>query len=242
MISLQEVKNRCKRENAKENNQLHWFSSMFSIYFSYFFIRLKLTADQVTIVFFLLGLTGAIFYSTNTLLCSLLGYLFFRLHIIVDMSDGDVARFNKSYSIRGAYWDAMIHSILNPLYCIAISFAMYTRFDDVFFLLLSPFMALSAGLVMAVKNNYYKACYFNNLQKESVKKSTPKKNIKYWMFYIASEVLSMEGFVLGAVIVTAISTLFVVKMYMLLFLLANILVCLIKFYQLSYTGKTFSKS
>ena len=161
--SLSDVKKGCKRKNAEANNKLHWFSSKFSIYLSYVFIKLRFTADQVTIIFFLVGLLGVFSFGLNSLPLSILGYLLFRLHIIIDMSDGDVARFNQSFSIRGAYWDAVIHSILNPLYYIFICFSFYIQFDNVLFILIGPLLGLSSSVLMAVKNNYFKAMLYNGL-------------------------------------------------------------------------------
>ena len=83
---------------------------------------------------------------------SIVGYILFRLHIIVDMSDGDVARFNQNFSIRGAYWDAMIHSVLNPLYYISICFSFLgnsylSNFDN--------FKKLKELQILIPKNNHH---------------------------------------------------------------------------------------
>ena len=118
--SFKEVVNRCKRRNNEAMEKLFWFSSKISIHFSYLLIRLGVSADQATILFFLVGLTGSFMYIFESPLLTFLGYVFWRLHVIIDMSDGDLARFNQSFSIRGAYWDAVIHSILNPLYYVFI--------------------------------------------------------------------------------------------------------------------------
>ena len=180
-VTLTEVKDKCKRKNAEANNRLHWFASNFSIYFSYIFIRMGLSADLVTIIFFISGLIGSVFYLFDSIIFSLIGYFFFRLHIIIDMSDGDVARFNKSFSIRGSYWDSMIHSILNPLYHLSISFSYYLVFDNIIFLIIAPFLVLSSSLLMAVKNNYFKALLFNN--KTENKKSSKKMSRLKYIFY-----------------------------------------------------------
>ena len=75
-ITFENVKERCRRKNADANNKLHWFSSKFSIYFSYIFIKLRFTADQVTIIFFITGLIGSLLFSFNSILLSILGYFF----------------------------------------------------------------------------------------------------------------------------------------------------------------------
>ncbi len=242
-ITFKNVKEGCRRKNSEANNKLHWFSSKFSIYFSYLFIKLRITADQVTIIFFILGLMGSVLYSFNSLLLSVLGYIFFRLHIIIDMSDGDVARFNKSFSVRGAYWDAVIHSIVNPAYYIFISYSFFVQFDDNIFLILSAFIGLSSSILMSVKNNYYKAMLINKKELE-VKKVNEKKS-RSWsfkLFFLISEILSIEGFILLTLVVRFLEIKTLAFSLMLLYIGANILVSVIKFYQLSYKGSYQTKS
>ena len=249
-ITLINVKEGCRRKNSEANNKLHWFSSKFSIYFSYIFIKLRFTADQVTIIFFLIGLFGVFSYGFNSLSLSILGYMLFRLHIIIDMSDGDVARFNQSFSIRGAYWDAVIHAILNPLYYIFICFSFYLQFDNNLFIVIGALLGLSSSVLMSVKNNYFKAMLSNgmSLTKNVVldspveKKPNIKKNIKYKSIYFLSEILSIEGFIFLAVFVRLFDKELFAYILLFIYLFSNILITAVKFYQFSYNGKTFTKA
>lgn len=240
-VTLKYVKEKCKRKNSELNNKLHWFSSKFSIYFSYIFIKLGFTADLVTFVFFVLGLIGVFLISSNSILISIMGYVFFRLHIIVDMSDGDVARFNKSFSIRGSYWDSVIHSVLNPLYYLAVVYSFYVQFEDIYFVLFSPFVVLSSSILMSVKNNYYKALFQNNRQ-NLVKELTNKTSLRFKLFYIISEVLSIEGFLFTSIFIKLIDSKQLALIHLITFFLSNITASLLKFYQYSYKGYVFKKS
>lgn len=242
-ITLKLTREKCKRKNAEANNKLHWFSSKFSIYFSYFFLKLKLSADQVTIIFFSVGLLGSILYSFDSLMMSVIGYTLFRLHIIIDMSDGDVARFNKSFSIRGAYWDAVIHSIVNPLYYVFISYSFYLQYDNDHFLILGGLAGVSSSVLMAVKNNYYKAMLFNNeklIAKQEI--NSKNKSFKFKLFFLASEFLSIEGFIFLTILVRFFNVDLLALILLLSFIASNILISGIKFYQLSYNGSYKTKS
>ena len=242
-ITLKETKEKCKRKNSEANNKLHWFSSKFSIYFSYFFLKLKLTADQVTIVFFCVGLMGSFLYSSISLISSFIGYIMFRLHIIIDMSDGDVARFNKSYSIRGAYWDAVIHSILNPLYYILILYSFYIQFDSITFLILGSFAGLSSSILMGVKNNHYKAMFLNNeTSKAKKEEKLQKRDWKFRLFFISSEILSIEGFVFLTLLVKYLDVELLAIILSVCYISANLLISAMKFYELSYNGFYKKKS
>ena len=134
------------------------------------FINLKLTADQVTIIFFVLGTLGAMSLLYNTFASIFISYLLYRLHIIVDMADGDVARHNNKFSIRGVYWDSMAHSVINPLFFINGCLLLYQRFDQIYFLYISPFICLIISLFMSTKNNYLKAKHLNNEPKNNKRK------------------------------------------------------------------------
>jgi phosphatidylglycerophosphate synthase len=174
---------------------------------------------------------------------SVIGYVLFRLHIIIDMSDGDVARFNKSFSIRGAYWDAVIHSIVNPLYYVFISYSFYHQFDNDFFMILGALAGVSSSILMAVKNNYYKAMLFNNETLKTKKENNlQNKSLKFKLFFLMSEFLSIEGFILLTILIRFLEIEFLGLILLLGYIGANLLIASIKFYQLSYTGSYQTKS
>ena len=238
--SLSEVKEKCKRDNKKANDKLHWFSSKFSIYFSYIFINLRLNADHVTIIFFIIGLLGSISYGSSNISFIILGYILFRLHIIFDMCDGDVARFNKSFSIRGAYWDSMIHSALNPLYYLFFCISLFNIHSDSFFLLISPFLTLSMSLNMSVKNNFLKAKFQNkDLEIEKLKINNKSR---FGAFNLIAELTSIEGFVFLAIPVFYFQNLYISKIFVIAYLLFNISKSFIKFILLSYKGAYYNRN
>ena len=235
--SLSEVRKRCRRDNADANNRLHWFSSKFSVYFSFLFIRMGLSADFVTILFFLFGLFGAALYSFNSMILSIIGYVSWRLHIIIDMSDGDVARFNKSFSIRGAYWDAVIHLILNPLYFLSVSYSFYLQFSNNIFLMVGGASCLSMSILMGVKSTFYKAKFLNKeLYDPSTRLESNSSSFSNRVFVFLSEALGMEGFILMTIVARYVASECFAFVFMLLFFSSNIMAAVWKFISLSYYG------
>ena len=237
-VSLSEVREKSRRSNAIINNRIHWFSSKFSIYFSHFFINIGLSADAVTIVFFLIGLVGALSALTGGLLGSIIAYLCWRLHIIVDMSDGDVARFNQSFSHRGKYWDAMIHSTLNPLFSLLIPIGSYNQTNDAQFLFLGIGLMFSQSILLAVKYNFPSEA---KKKVESQGNEIKSRSIRRWFLDQMSEVLSMEGFIFISLLLTTLKFFHFQKSIFGIYTLINVMISGIKFYQLSYYNRTFSK-
>ncbi len=203
MIGLDEVKLKAKRHNDENNRKLHFIGSLFSIYFSWIFINCRLSPNAVTGIFFLTGLCGAVFFLSSDLVFVVIAYSLWRLHIIFDICDGEVARFTKKFSFNGAYWDYMIHSILYPLVYASICFATYRKFDDDIFLILALFGSIIVSQTLSVKNNYYRAMLQNNEKINNVSNAGKVSPLKNRFINLFIGLLSFEGYLLAYVILSA---------------------------------------
>lgn len=243
MYTLSEVKQRGIRENNIKNKRLHFFASNFSIYFSWIFINLNISANGVTIIFFLTGLLGAISFTFYSYGFVLLGYFLWRMHILFDICDGEVARFTQKFSINGAYWDYMIHSILYPLTFVAISTALFFKFDDVNFLLLGLLGSIVVSQTLAVKNNYYRAMLFNNLTLDKTKGVNTQSKLKFLIFNTATLLLNFEGFLFFHVIFTLLDVSSSIYIgFLIFYIIGFLLQFLVKFYLFSKNGYYNKKS
>ncbi len=196
MISLSKVKQRTKKKNDASFKKLFFFASKFSVYFSWIFINLGLNANQVTGIFFLTGLVACCFFSVFDSMFILVGVVLWRLHIIFDLCDGEVARFNKSFSINGVYWDYMIHAVLFPSCFFAISFALCRNFSNENFLVVGALGAIVLSLVLAVKNNYYRAMLFSGLTLDNNASARKKNDVKYRVRDLILYLTSFDAFIL----------------------------------------------
>ena len=245
MIPLSEIKVKAAKKNQEAFNNNFYFSSKFSIYLSYIFINLGLSPNQVTFIFFLCGLVGAFLLIPNTLPLVIIAFILYRMHVIIDLCDGEVARFTKKFSLNGTYYDYMIHAILYPLWIACMGIAQYLHWDNVTFLYLAIAGAIVASLTMSVKNNYFRALYSNN----KVKKDVPDRKLgdeisktKLQLYNVATDLLSFDGLVLAYVVIffidVEILSLAVLAAYILLFLL----LVATKFYLFSTKGGIATKS
>jgi len=247
LISFEEVKSKGQRHNSLANQRLMFFASRVSIFFSWIFVNLGMSANQVTALFFVTGLIGAlapIFFSFETLIFS---YILFRMHAVFDVCDGEVARFWQKFSLNGAYWDYMIHSLLFPLYCIAICTGLYFKFEDEMFLLLGMFLGLSQSLLLATKNTYFRALFVNNVEHEEVKgkgAAPEKAGFRFYLFFCFSLLAGFEGMFALVLCMSyfdeihSLAYLVLIVFYIALFLC----IALIKFYMLSKKGFYFKRS
>jgi|GEM_PF-2609522 len=92
-----------------------------SIYLTYLLIRTGATANNVTVAMFFAGMGSAVaFFAGYFWLGFFLGYL----NLILDMCDGEVARYRGTRTLNGGYLDLVNHIITQPLFFLALTYAV----------------------------------------------------------------------------------------------------------------------
>lgn len=115
----------------------------FSIYFTYLFVKIGLTANQVTLLGIIPGILGGILLIIGGFKYWLIGIVCFLLSYILDYSDGEVARFNRKESTRGKFLDSILHSaFMNSYLILSVAVGLYRE--------LSSIVPLILGLVSLV--------------------------------------------------------------------------------------------
>ena len=241
--SFKVFKEKTKRDNQKQFEITWYFASKFSKYFSYLFYRIGLSANQITILFFMVGLVGALVIFLNTHTFLILSYFLFRLHLIFDLSDGDIARYYKTYSIKGAYMDYMIHSILYPLYIINASIICYINYLDLKFLFLGLILSFLQSLLLATKNTFQRAFHQSSVNNKPITNVFKKdqSSTKKYVINILADILSIEGFVFGFVILYLINVEFLYIPFFAVYVLILTTILITKTY-LQLNNKNYKKN
>lgn len=125
MLSFADFKKNCTRKDSSINNKLHFFSSQFSVRLAYALYSLGFTPDFTTLIFGFCGVLSAISFFNNL---KIVGYLFWRLHILFDMADGNIARATNNFNPDAKLTDKFTHIVVNILVfsCIFLG-------DEIFF-------------------------------------------------------------------------------------------------------------
>ncbi|MFA5942639.1 MAG: CDP-alcohol phosphatidyltransferase family protein [Candidatus Paceibacterota bacterium] len=92
-----------------------------SIYITRVFLATDMTANQVSVLMLLVGVVGAVpFFFGYFWLGLALSYL----GVLLDASDGEVARYRKTYSLQGIYIDLVNHLVTQELFFLGLGFAV----------------------------------------------------------------------------------------------------------------------
>ena len=104
--------------------------------FTYIFLRLGIEPNTITISSLLLCFLGFYFLSKGSYGFMLLGFLCFLLFRTIDMSDGEVARWQNATSKEGVYFDRVSHYIFALCFGIGLSIGLSRLYGNDIFLFL----------------------------------------------------------------------------------------------------------
>jgi phosphatidylglycerophosphate synthase len=101
---------KAQRSDVAENDAAHFFSRNFAGSFAYFFYKLNATPNMVTFLFLIVGICTSLALNLSM---PILAYICWRLHIIIDMADGSLARATQTFSKSAVGFDRSNHIIIN---------------------------------------------------------------------------------------------------------------------------------
>jgi len=179
------------------NDNIHYFSSRYKNFFAYIFYKIKFSANLTTFSFFFFGLISVIFCYNQSYILS---WILWRLHLIVDMADGVVARATNTFSKYAKLADKSIHFILYNLIFLILNKNQINF--SVFLIMILFFIHSNFKEIFHVKQNLYEnSAIFSNLNK---KKSIIKNFIRdligiegyiFFSFFCPSDIQVMLNFI-----------------------------------------------
>lgn len=148
MVTVEEIKRVGVKHTLREPTPLvRLFFRKYSFHFAWFFLKLGMTANQVSAFGFIIGILGTIFFISNNYILFMAGSIFLFVSIIADCADGTVARYRKYKNLPSEpfrKYGGFMDSLLNfprafVIICLSISFINYAH----------PFLILSIGFLSA---------------------------------------------------------------------------------------------
>src|SRR3989344_2984761 len=112
-----------------------------SIYFTWFFINLRVSGNTASIMMLIIGLIASLFFTLGNYYYYIIGVLLLQFWYILDHVDGELARYWKKTSAKGIFIDKINHHIVHPLIFLCIGIGLYREFNNYLMLILGGFTA-----------------------------------------------------------------------------------------------------
>lgn len=142
--SIDKLKKTIKKELGNEFCNI-WYRPI-SVYLTKLFLYTPISANQVTLLSILSGVLGGLLMILSNNLFDVIGIILLQFYWILDHVDGEVARYRKSGSLAGEYFDFMAHYIVFPVFLIGMTFGAYKDIEKIWVFAFGFSAAVSIGL------------------------------------------------------------------------------------------------
>lgn len=215
-----------KKNSTLKNDFLssYLISSRVSPYFSGYYISKKIKPNSITLHMIFSGIIGAILFSFPNIYIKILGAVIIHLWFVLDCSDGEVARYTKTFSKFGKEMDYLAHLINHPLFggALFLSMIQLGRYN------------LSYLAITLILSNFLDYLYRNLTTLDDVIdfKETDKKNqkdnsnngkwdIKSKIIFVASIFIIYPNVILFSVIIYFVDFIFGTSLLYIFLVLSN---------------------
>jgi phosphatidylglycerophosphate synthase len=124
-----------------------------SIYATWLLLHTSISANGVTTLFLVFGVIGGLIFAFGSRTAGVIGTLFIWLSILMDFSDGEVARFRHESSWFGDYFEETVHSVVSLAMYIGISIGVWRQAPGN--LWPGVFATLALGSTLILRSNAY---------------------------------------------------------------------------------------
>ncbi|AAZ56565.1 putative transferase [Thermobifida fusca YX] len=145
-------------EGIKERvNEEHWAGRLYmraiSPYASTFFVRLGVPPNPITYLMVVCGVLAGVVVAFGGLWSALLAALLIQVYLLLDCSDGEVARFTGRTSVTGVYLDRIGHYFAEVALLVGVGIRAQGEFTAGGWVVAGLAAALGAALIKAETDN-----------------------------------------------------------------------------------------
>lgn len=132
--TIEQIREVCQPDSIRNRtNAEHWTADLFtrsiSPYLTRFFVRVGISANGVTVIMILCGWAAAGAFFIPGIAGPILAAVLAVTQMLLDSSDGEVARWNRKMGPRGIFLDRFAHTTTESLIPIAIGLSLTIEFD-----------------------------------------------------------------------------------------------------------------
>lgn len=177
---INKLRERCKKNIPPEVYQTRpWYTEKvkrrLSIYITWLLLHTPISANGASTIVIISGLLAGIFFLFGDPFSCFIGTIFFHIEYLFDGVDGEIARYKNSASFSGAYFDGMIHYILESYQFLTIGIGLHiylNRIDPIFLGIVASFSLIILKITYDLKYKYYFSKIFDpGTQNKAIKRT-----------------------------------------------------------------------
>jgi phosphatidylglycerophosphate synthase len=165
VASLKELNQICQKPRYKEAG--NWYVRNIlrdaALPVTWLLLHTKISANGVTTISLAVALLGAAFFAFPSKGAFLAGALLLQLWYLLDHVDGQIARYRKSASLSGRFYDFLTHHIIHGVILFGLGFHLFRLSGQVLFLVWAFIACISMMIFNLLNDTKYKT-FFEKIQ------------------------------------------------------------------------------
>lgn len=160
MESIKELRQICQgpRKNL-DSWHMKYIGRKPSIYITWLLLHTPISANQASLLVIVVSLIAALIFMAGTKPAFLGASIVLQSWFVMDMVDGEIARYRKQTSLSGTYFDALSHYISHPLVFVGIGFGLLRNNNSFGLFLFSLLAAYSVCMITLLKDVFNSVLY-----------------------------------------------------------------------------------
>jgi len=153
METISELRGICQstRPSIFSDFLSRWYYKV-SIYFTWVCLKLGMSANQVTVLSGVVAIIGGGLLISDSKVLTVFGILCFHLFCILDMSDGEVARYRKQGGVAGHYLDWFMHFISSTALMMGLFLFSIESIDSLILIAIGLLAVITPILEKSIQN------------------------------------------------------------------------------------------
>jgi len=166
--SLKELNKICQKPRYKEagNWMVRHILRDAALPVTWLLLHTPITANQVTVISLVVGLIGIACFAGQSVASFLIGVLLMQLWYYLDHVDGQIARYRKTVSLSGRFFDFLTHHIIHGVVFFSLGVYAFLKTDLIFFVIWGFVTSLMMLLFNLVHDTKYKT-FFEKLEQNA---------------------------------------------------------------------------
>jgi len=155
MVTIPELRKKCKKEYWGFYNKL---VHEVGFYLTKLFINTRITSNQITVLWLVMGIVGGILLSTGIYQFMLSGIIIYHLGHFFDCVDGNLARYRNKSTVTGIYLEQISHHLTITMILVGLSIGVFKIYHNLLWLYLGVILVFSFIFtkLFTVNLSYYK--------------------------------------------------------------------------------------
>lgn len=160
MESIKALREVCQAPRRKTDNwHMKNISRKVSIYVTWALLHTRITPNQTTFLMTVIGLAAGLIFLYGSKLAFLIGALILEFWYVLDMVDGEIARYRKQTSVTGVFLDSFSHYIVHPFIFFCIGMGLYRGGSGLHILILAILGGYSVCMITIIADVFNSVMY-----------------------------------------------------------------------------------